>query len=212
MNDESRIFWELRLGRILWGLGIAGLLGLSQAAMAEAITVGAFSAGQSVVNMEGAGNPPTGAFTYGGLTFSESSTGSGGSGWRNLTPTYGFTDNAGISNITIDLNGSYTLAGLDVGIGPANYQVNFFSSTASLLGSVTGHVTANTETFFAGWHSDSGVSRIQILELTGDNGYVGGFNHVHLQNTVSPVPEAQTLAMMFVGLGVLGFAARRRKA
>jgi len=211
-NDLQRVM-ESRLRKIVLGLGTAALVAASQAAMAGAIVAADFTGAQTVVSLDGAGNPPVGAFSFGGLTFSESSTGSGGPGWRNLTPYgYGFTDNAGISNITIDLGASYTKAGLDVGIGPATYQVNFFDSSATLLGSVTNSVATNYDTFFAGWESAGGVSKIQIVELSGDNYYVGGFNHVHLENGVAPVPEPETYAMMLAGLGAMAFVARRRKA
>ena len=43
-----------------------------------------------------------------------------------------------------------------------------------------------------------------------DSGYVGQL--VTTRTTVSaPVPEPETIAMMALGLGVMGFVARRRK-
>ncbi len=39
----------------------------------------------------------------------------------------------------------------------------------------------------------------------------GGFGAYSLTSTVSPVPEASTLAMLLGGLGLVGFMARRRK-
>jgi hypothetical protein len=39
----------------------------------------------------------------------------------------------------------------------------------------------------------------------------GGFGAYALATSVTPVPEASTIAMMLGGLGLVGFMARRRK-
>lgn len=180
-------------------------------ASAGQISLSDLSGSETVVNMGGAPTD-TGSFTFEGLTFSESSTGSGGPGWRDLTGFgYGFTDNAGISDITISLGGAYSQAGLDVYIGPATYTVTFFDQGMNALGNVTQTLANNNTHQFFGWQSDAGIASLRIQEISGDNGFVGGFNDVRFENQVtSNVPEPASLALM--GVGLLGLVARKRKA
>ena len=158
-------------------------------------------------DFEGMNVPPTGPFTLGDATFSESSTGSGGPGWRILggffNGTNTLTDNAGISDITIDFDTAMGAAGLLVGIGPGTYDVNFYDLGGGLVGTVTGSVSGTTDSFFAGWGNPGGIGSINIVETTGDNGLVGGIDDVRYDF----VPAPGGLAL----LGFLGLAATRRR-
>lgn len=100
-------------------------------------------------------------------------------------------------------------AGLDVYIGAATYAVSFFDTALNLLGTVNVSLTGDFSSAFAGWENQAGISRIQIRELTGDNGLVGGFNNIRLEGTASAVPEPTSVALL--GLGLAGFAAARRR-
>src|SRR4051812_15088993 len=103
----------------------AALCGALAPAHAGPITSVAFSGSETVIDFNGfpvgAGTPPTGPFTVGGVTFTESSTGSGAPGWRTLD--FGdahhqvLTDNAGISHIFVDLSTAYERIGLETAIG-----------------------------------------------------------------------------------------------
>jgi hypothetical protein len=42
-------------------------------------------------------------------------------------------------------------------------------------------------------------------------GFAGTQYYLHLEGTVAAVPEASTYGMMLAGLGLVGFAVRRRK-
>lgn len=151
------------------------------------------------------------------MTFSESSTGTGGSGWRLLNllnpPSRILTDNAGISNILLDFATPFQRVGLDVGIGPATYQIDFFGLGLSLLGTITGSVTSTAgagSEFFAGWQDAAGILRIQITETSGENELVGGLDNVRFE-LAAQVPTPTTLVLFGLGLAGLGFA-RRKKA
>lgn len=186
-------------------LGIASI----GSAMASAITVNDFTSAQKIVSMSGVAAPAA-SFSYSGVTFNSLSTYD--TSWRNLVPYgYGFTDDVGISNITLDFTTAVTKAGLDVYIGAATYAVSFFDTTLQLLGTVNVSLNQSASYAFAGWESQAGISRIQIIETSGDNGKVGGFDTIRLENAASAVPEPGSIALL--GLGLAGFAAaRRRKA
>lgn len=78
-----------------------------------------------------------------------------------------------------------------------------YDSSGNLLGSA-GALNGT----FAGFVSDTPVAWVKFEGDTGD-----GWNHLDgLQvNAVAAIPEPETYAMLLAGLGLLGFAARRRK-
>lgn len=193
------------------------LLFISSAAQATAIGIGDFSGSENIEDFSSLGSaPPAGPFTLGDLTFSESSSGSGGTGWRLLSccstpiPTDVLTDDAGISNILINFATSYLRVGLDVGFfgTSGDYDVLFFDAALNLLGTVSGS-TANTS-FFAGWEDASGIAAVQVIETSGDNGFVGGIDNIRFESAVSNVPAPATLALL--GIGLAGIRLGRKKA
>ncbi len=198
-------------------LGIV-LFGATCFANAGIVAISDFSGSESVEDFSSLGSAPgAGAFSLGDLTFSESSYGTGGPGWRLLSccstpiPDNVLTDNAGISNIFIDFSTLYTRVGLDVGFfgQSAQYDVSFYDSSMSLLGVVSG--MTNNNAFFAGWESTSGIARISIAETSGDNHYVGGIDNIRFENATS-VPEPTSIALLSLGLVGLGFSRKKAKS
>jgi len=166
-------------------------------APAVPIDVGDFSGGETVIGFETLpGVPPPGPFSIGDVTFSEFSSGSGAPGWRLLTGFLGtpdpqLTDNAGISLIRLDFSTPVDRVGMVVGISdtsPAatDYDVRFFNNALILIETVPISVVANPEGKFAGIESAELISRVEIVETSGENGHVGGVDSVRFE-LVSPV-------------------------
>ncbi len=158
-------------------------------------------------DFEGFQAPPPGPFTLGNATFSEQSSGSGGPGWRVLggffNGTDTLTDNAGISDITIDFDTAMAQAGLLVGIGPGDYTVDFLRDN-NVVGTVNISVVDVTESAFAGWGDAGGIDAIRVTEPSGDNGRVGGIDDVRYD----VIPAPGTMALLGLG-GLVGMRRRR---
>ncbi len=189
------------------------VLGFSQPLVAGVVTLQDFAATDKRIDFAVLDStPPAGPFSIGPVTFSESSTGTGSPGWRlsstNLDDAEGqsLRDNAAISNIQVEFATAVSRAGLLVGIGPADYEVNFFSSGGALLGSVSGSVDSARASFFAGWEDQNGIGTIQIVETSAENPSVGAIADVRY----SPVPLPGAWLMMSSAVSVLCGWQRRR--
>ena len=80
-------------------------------------------------------------------------------------------------------------------------------SVSATLGDSTFYSTTKDDRFF-GAENAGGISRIVIS----DNSSPNNLEVDHLQYGLSaPVPEPETYALMLAGLGLVGFAARRRR-
>jgi hypothetical protein len=184
------------------------------------ISQSGFSGNQSVIDFTGlSSTPPAGPFTIGSVTFSESSTGNGGPGWRLLTGggnTTGnwLTDNAGISDINLAFASPENRVGLFVCIGPATYQINVFDSGNNLLDTTSVTISSNGgQPQFVGFQSTSEIASLQVLETSGDNGLVGGIADVMFEPVAAAAtPEPASLFTLGLGdCGMAGFAWKQRK-
>lgn len=196
---------------------LIGILLSSAACFTNAgmVTLADFSGGESIEDFSSLDEAPaTGDFSLGDLTFSESSYGTGGPGWRLLSccstpvPDKVLTDNAGITSMMIDFATAYSRIGLDVFFGGPSYDVSFFDASLNLLGVVSG---SSNNSFFAGWESGLGIARITIVETSGENGFVGGIDNIRFENGVGNVPEPASLALLALGLVGLGILSRKKK-
>ena len=59
--------------------------------------------------------------------------------------------------------------------------------------------------------TDGGAFTLDYTATVPDGGFAGTQYYLHLEGTVAAVPEASTYGMMLAGLGLVGFAVRRRK-
>ena len=101
--------------------------------------------------------------------------------------------------------------GLDVGIGPATYKVDFFDLGLSLLGSVVvGPLGAGAAFGFAGFENLGLIKRIRITETAGFNSFVGGIDNIRFEN-INVVPLPAALPLFGTGLAIMGFIGWRRK-
>jgi hypothetical protein len=122
-------------------------------------------------------------------------------------------DDAGITNITGPSGWNYSTSESAFGPYPAmslvwNYPANPIAPGESLSGfGFTASYAPVKGPFALGFDNGAmfmGDPAIPGSPLAGDAGYTKPF-------PVTSVPEPETYAMMLAGLGLLGFAARRRK-
>ena len=102
--------------------------------------------------------------------------------------------------------------GLDIPMGYSAWQVNPTNPTTNNIMEYTGPYTSSTAVFqWSGIYGDTYTldytATVPLLAPFGGTQY-----YLHLEGTVmQAVPEASTYGMMLAGLGLVGFAARRRK-
>lgn len=169
-----------------------------------------FSGSETLIDFDGFPAPPVGPFTIGDVTFTEASTGSGGPGWRVLaidfvgTPSGDIlTDNAGITDITIDFATPQDRAGMFIGVGPGEYVLSAYDANGDFLESAsTGMLLDTLDAVFVGFENFAGIASLQIIEVSGENGLVGG-----IDNLMFEVPGPSSLAV----LAVFGLFSRRRR-
>ncbi len=109
--------------------------------------------------------------------------------------------------ISTDAGGGVTAVKLQNGGGPTGIydfrydMINPRNDKLTGLESVTWHVGGLGSTSLPGYNGELAL-HVQGIGSNGDSAWY---------TATSPVPEPETYAMLLVGLGLLGFSARRRK-
>jgi hypothetical protein len=82
------------------------------------------------------------------------------------------------------------------------------------IGTTGGFGAADFSSFTAasGFHTGNNVFSVVVTNFAQNGGNPTGLRVEFDQSSVAAVPEPETYAMLLAGLGMLGFAARRRKA
>ena len=102
--------------------------------------------------------------------------------------------------------------GSGVGLSATADAVNIFDGSGTLITRVDFNASTLGQTF----NNAAGLNNtvISTMSAIGVNGAFKASNTIEIGSpgTVAAVPETNTSAMMLVGLGLMGFLARRRKA
>jgi hypothetical protein len=126
-----------------------------------------------------------------------------------------FAGLAGYDTVTTAITGS-TESGLDM----SGWTVNWNGETISMAGTAWGAGYTDNIANFTWDGTDGGAYTLGYhVTIAGATGGAAGFNGVNynlqlqgfVQQAAAPVPEASTYGMMLAGLGLVGFAVRRRK-
>lgn len=170
--------------------------------------------------------------------FEASTNGSHGSGpiaYQTMHITVSANTGYQLSSLSLTESGSYSLTGSASAFVTGNITALDIEGTTDLeeIGTITPNAPFDVIGTPTGWTANAGV----ILPATGWGGTDGVVNSIGLKITnqlyaasasggtadiwknvvglsvvTSPIPEADTYAMMLVGLGLVGFMARRSRA
>lgn len=148
-----------------------------------------------------------GAYRNGGVPFVPATAGETGT----IVHSWDFFNSVGTNFNTVAITGS-TEAGLDF----SGWQVAWNTIAAiPMTGGAWGTGFTDAVANFS-WDGTNGGAYVLDYHATvplGDPSNFGGVNYaLHLEGTVAMVPEASTYGMMLAGLGLVGFAVRRRKS
>jgi len=172
-----------------------------------------FSGSETVIGFESLGGvvPPPGPFSIGDVTFSEFSSGTGVPGWNLITalglfgtPDPQLADTAGISFIRIDFSTTVNRVGLIAGLGPADYEVSFFDNTLTIIETIPISSPTLLDGSFAGIESDTPISRVEIVETSGENGLVGGIDDIRFEFVEPPVVGGELIPIESTSLLLAG--------
>ncbi len=148
-----------------------------------------------------------GSLSVSGVSFSDlTSATSVSGGVRTFSDTLNFSLDTALDSLT------FTISGFERQNSPTNWaSYNFESLSGSSAGfTVTG--TDNSLTFTSTGSLAVGSYSLSLLGTRNVQPAAGTLRYdVSYTAVASPVPEPETYALMLAGLGVVGWAARRRK-
>lgn len=149
-----------------------------------------------------------------------------------VVSTWSFNNNTGTNYFNSALPGAVApTGGVSTGINMSAWDVAWFTTPSFNMGSGSwsvvnvgqvGMADVNGGTPGSGIYGN-GIAKFSWSGIYGDTytldytatvpvgGFAGTQYALHLTGTVQPVPEASTYGMMLAGLGLVGFAVRRRK-
>jgi len=180
-------------------------------AIMTVLSIGFTQAANAAIDFESVAVGSYSSLTEGGVTFSLSSgnisvSDDGNGAYVLAAPGTHFLDNRfGGADIIFDLAAPVSYFGMQIGATNSPQTLSAYDSLDNLLGSVAIPDQVSTLPYpYTGFYSLS-FAGIDHVILTGSSG-----DWVVVDN-VTAVPEPETYAMLLAGLGLLGFAARRRQ-
>lgn len=148
----------------------------------------------NVINLNNSVEGTVATFTY----YSAGGTNdSGPTGGFSVLSASGDTATIDMSNWKVDWNGV-----LDIPMGSNAWSVGYTSGVGNLTCAAGSGCAVN---------SDYTLKYTATVPVGDPSGFGGVKYYVELHGTVGAVPEASTYGMMLAGLGLVGFAVRRRK-
>lgn len=167
----------------------------------------AFSGGFSQLTFSGA-DQSFGAYTESGVTFGPGRISSSYADDYNSTGSYYDNDEAAVSQISFAFAGPVSAFAFNWGAGDAAWTVDLFAG-ASLLSSyqLTPTFGSNAKEYFG--FTGAGITSVNISLDRSDWVFIDNLTY---SSVAGAVPEPATWAMMVMGFGLVGAAARRRAA
>lgn len=148
----------------------------------------------NVINLNGAIESTVGTFTYYSAAGSNDT---GSLGGISILSASGDTASLDMSNWKVDWNGIP-----DIPMGTGAWSVGYTSGVGNLT------CTAGSGCAVGSAYTLKYTATVPVGDISG---FGGVKYYLELHGTVGAVPEASTYGMMLAGLGLVGFAVRRRK-